>query len=73
MAAEASALDEDPDEGCERPATGPARGLAAGLAPTVPLWSVKLASAYSRSSTATATRLVLAEMQQETGAALFTL
>ena len=68
LAAEAAALDEDPDEGCERPEAGTARGLAAGLAPTVPLWTVKLASAYSRSSTAAATRIVLADMQQESGA-----
>lgn len=44
------------------------RSLVAGLGPTLPLWSLKLASAYSSTSTAAATRLVLSGLQRDTGA-----
>lgn len=53
--------------GCESGCAG--RSLAAGLGPTIPLWSLKLASAYSNTSTAAATRLVLSALQRDTGAA----
>lgn len=52
--------------GCEYGCS--ARSLAAGLGPTLPLWSLKLASAYNNTSTAAATRLVLSGLQQDTGA-----